>query len=348
MFDWLSQTFDWLQFQFAMMVVYFLWPIFRFLFDGNTRFFWVYCLTGLALTAFVYYRNYAGGGTALKLFEKETWISKSAQNDYYIVSLSAVLRATILSWLVLNADLVAGLVSSSIRWLGVSGEVNDTTAIFLGVALTLSLFVVDDFNKFIAHYMMHRIPEFWEFHKVHHSAEVLNFATADRQHPFEVVFTGLVGGITIGVVNGFYIGFFGDQLTVATVAGANIFLFVFNICGGVLRHSPVWVSFGPTFERYFISPAMHHIHHSEDPVHFDKNMGGTLAIWDRLFGTIYIPNGPEVEKFGLGEESREFHSLSHIYFGPFKKSYEVARRRLGLDGDKLESPPSDAASGPAA
>ena len=80
------------------------------------------------------------------------------------------------------------------------------------------LVIVDDFNRFISHYALHRIPELWEFHKVHHSAEVLNFTTADRVHPFEVVFSGLVNGITIGVVNGFYIGFFGGELTVATVA----------------------------------------------------------------------------------------------------------------------------------
>jgi len=330
MLTWLTQAFDWVQHQFAMLVIYLLWPVFKFLFDGNSRYFWIYCVTGLGLAAFFYYRDRTTNRTAEKLFARDTWLSVSAQNDYYIISMAAVLRVTILSWLVLNAEFIAGIVANGIRWLGVSGSVNDTTALALGAALTVTLFIVDDFNKFIAHTAMHRIPEFWEFHKVHHSAEVLNFTTADRVHPFEVVLSGLVSGITLGVVNGFYIGFFGGDLTVATVAGANIFLFVFNICGGVLRHSPVWLSFGPKVEKWFVSPAMHHIHHSENPKHFDLNMGATLAIWDRWFGTHYIPRDQEVEHFGIGEETREFHSLFHIYFGPFMKAFEAVKRRFGL------------------
>ncbi len=344
MFEWLTQAIDWIQHQASMAVVYLLFPFFRFMFDGNTRYFWVYCISGVAISAYIYYHDRGKNRTSEKLFARETWLSVSAQNDYYIVSLSMLLRVTILSWLVLNAEFITGLVADGIRWLGVSGEVNNTWALMLGFALTVTLFVVDDFNKFIAHYTMHRIPEFWEFHKVHHSAEVLNFTTADRAHPFETVYLGLVNGLTIGTVNGLFIGFFGDDLTVLTVAGANIFLVAFNIFGGVLRHSPVWLSFGPKIERWFVSPAMHHIHHSEDPKHFDKNMGGTLAIWDRLFGTHYIPEGQEVKRFGLGEETKEFRSLSYIYFAPFAKSLDVAKKRLGigernLDGERAGQVP---------
>jgi sterol desaturase/sphingolipid hydroxylase (fatty acid hydroxylase superfamily) len=102
----------------------------------------------------------------------------------------------------------------------------------------------------------------------------------------------------------------------------------FNIFGGVLRHSPVWLSFGPTMERYLISPAMHQIHHSEKVEHFDKNMGGALAIWDRMFGTHYIPNGREVDKFGIGEETQDFRSLAVIYMRPFSRSYQMVKDRL--------------------
>jgi len=348
MIEWLMLTFSGLQHQVAMLVVYLTWPLFKFMFDGNSRYFWVYCASGLAISAFVYYREYANNQTPKLLFARKTWMSVSARNDYYVISLATLLRATILSWFVLNADFVAGVVSDVIQWFGVSGEVNDTTALLLGVALTVTLFVINDFNFFIAHYTMHRIPEFWEFHKVHHSAEVLNFTTSERAHPFEIVYTSLVSGVTIGLVNGVFIGFFGDQLTVSTVAGANIFLFVFNIFGGVLRHSPVWLSFGPTLERWLVSPAMHHIHHSENPEHYDMNMGASLAIWDRMFGTHYVPKGQEVERFGIGEETKEFRSLSYIYFGPFVKSFNAARRRFGFSQSDLKRVNKGQASSPTA
>jgi sterol desaturase/sphingolipid hydroxylase (fatty acid hydroxylase superfamily) len=165
----------------------------------------------------------------------------------------------------------------------------------------------------------------------------LNFATAERIHPFEVVLTSLLIGLTFGVVNGLFIGLFGDTLTPITVFGANVFLVVFNIFGGVLRHSPTWISFGPKIERWVISPAMHQIHHSSDPRHYDRNMGGSLSVWDRWFGTIHIPNGREIESFGIGEETKDFRSLGVLYFRPFVKSAELLGARLARFKEQRKS-----------
>ena len=44
---------------------------------------------------------------------------------------------------------------------------------------------------------------------------------------------------------------------------------------------------------------MHQIHHSDNPVHYDKNYGVSLAIWDWIFGTLYIPARDETVQFGL-------------------------------------------------
>ena len=131
-----------------------------------------------------------------------------------------------------------------------------------------------------------------------------------------------------GLINGVFIGLFGAKVTVETIAGANIFLFVFNVCGGVLRHSPFWISFGPNVERWLISPAMHQIHHSEKLAHFDRNLGGSLAIWDRMFGTLYIPKAGEVESFGIGAETTDFRSLRVIFFRPFAAAGTLIQRRL--------------------
>ncbi|MEQ8823122.1 MAG: sterol desaturase family protein [Filomicrobium sp.] len=320
--------YDWIQHQLTLLVYSPLYPVWKLMSDGNSRYFWVYILTGLVLTALLYWRDRTAAPTARMLFNRENWTSVSAQNDYIVVVLSGVLRLTVLSWAFLNYKTIAAWVASVLVALGVQGEVNDSYAVFLGFCLTLSLFVVDDFVKFFSHYLMHVIPELWEFHKVHHSAEHLNFATAERLHPAEVVFSSFLGALSIGVVNGVFIGFFGNSLTVETVFGANVFLVVFNICGGVLRHSPVWLSFGPTLERYFISPAMHQIHHSDKVEHFDKNMGGALAIWDRMFGTHYIPKGREVDGFGIGEETTDFRSLGVIYFRPFSRAYDLLKSRV--------------------
>jgi len=305
-----------------------LWPLHEFLSDGKSRYFWVYCITGLAIMLCVHHVRSGRVPGERSLFDREVWMSPSAQNDYFIVVFSSVLRLTVLSWAFLNWKIIAAFVVSVLQAAGVHGTVNDSTAIGLGLALTLSLFIADDFIKWFVHYTMHRIPELWEFHKVHHSAEELNFATAERHHPLETILTSAAATVVFGTVNGIFIAFFGDKLTLQTVFGANIFMVVFNVCGGVLRHSPVWISFGPRVERWVISPAMHQIHHSSAEHHFDKNMGVSLAIWDRMFGTLYIPKERDIPSFGIGAETTEFRSLFVIYLGPFAKAWQLVKSRF--------------------
>lgn len=293
--------------------------------SGNVRYFWLYILTGLVIGYLAHRLSGDKRAFGAVLFARDVWLSRSALNDYGIVIINPVIRFLCITWVVTNLHAIVAAGGALIRDAGVSGSANDGATLALGGLLTLVLFIVSDFLRFGLHYLEHRLPVLWEFHKVHHSAEVLNFATADRIHPMELLFTGCGMAIGMGLVNGAFIAAWGDQLTVATVAGANIFYVFFNIIGGVLRHSPVWVSFGPRIERWIVSPAMHQIHHSEDPRHFDSNFGGSLAIWDRMFGTLYIPDGREVESFGLGSETVEYRSLSALYILPFVKAWRILK-----------------------
>jgi sterol desaturase/sphingolipid hydroxylase (fatty acid hydroxylase superfamily) len=303
-------------------------PLREFLIDGGSRYFWLYCVTGLAIAAYTYHKHREARDFQTTLMDPNVWLSRSALNDYVIIVVTPVLRLTVLSWAFLNWKSISAFVASTLHAAGVTGTATGTTAVALGVLLTLVLFVADDFFRWYAHYLFHRIPELWEFHKVHHSAEVLNFATSERHHPVEIVMNGLVLTSVYGIINGIFIGVFGDQVTVATVAGANLFLFAFNVCGGVLRHSPFWISFGPSVERWIISPAMHQIHHSAKIEHYDRNMGGSLAIWDRMFGTIHIPKAGEIGAYGIGAETADFRSLEVIYFRPFKAAAERLSQRI--------------------
>lgn len=306
-----------------------LWPVWQFLGEGQARFYWAYCLTGLIIAAYAYRKHKDAASFEATLLDKNVWASPSAINDYIIFVLIPVLRVTLLSALAIKYQTVSQFIVTTLQALGVSGQATGSTAIALGLALTLALFLMDDFLRWLMHYMFHHIPELWEFHKVHHSAEVLNFATAERHHPLEIVINGFAFAFGRGLVNGIFIGLFGDQLTVTTIAGANIFLFAFNICGGVLRHSPFWISFGPRVERWIISPAMHQIHHSNKQEHFDRNFGGSLSVWDRMAGSLHIPKGREIEGFGIGAETADFRSMDVLLFRPFAKAWRVLNARFG-------------------
>ena len=83
---------------------------------------------------------------------------------------------------------------------------------------------------------------------------------------------------------------FGDTTYQYALSGTNVILVVFIHVYIHLQHSHMWIAFRGWLGRIFISPAHHQVHHSTNPTHFNKNLGSCLAIWDWLFGTLYVPS----------------------------------------------------------
>ena len=207
MLDWIADTV-------ARLIAGAFFPLKEFLLDGGSRYFWLYCVTGLVIAAYGYRRHGTAREFETALKDKNVWASQSALNDYAIIVIAPMLRLTIFSWTVLNWKTVSAFTVKTLTSFGVAGTVTDGTAVGLGVVLTLVLFIADDFARWFMHTIYHRIPELWEFHKVHHSAEVLNFATAERHHPVELMTSGAVIALVHGLINGLFIWAFGDKLTV--------------------------------------------------------------------------------------------------------------------------------------
>jgi sterol desaturase/sphingolipid hydroxylase (fatty acid hydroxylase superfamily) len=91
-----------------------------------------------------------------------------------------------------------------------------------------------------------------------------------------------------------------------------------------LQHSHLWVTFGPRWGRWLLSPAHHQIHHSMDVQHHNRNFGNTLALFDRLFGTLYVP-GARREPLRLGVEGGGMrpHGWRNAVFAPFGKAWAL-------------------------
>ena len=115
-----------------------------------------------------------------------------------------------------------------------------------------------------------------------------------------------------GIVTGGFFYLFRGQAVAWQFVGINVLGFAANALGGNLRHSHIWLSYGTRIERYLLSPAQHQIHHSNAPVHFDRNFGTWLAIWDRLAGTLYVPKRRERLAFGLSPEDSNHREDSVI------------------------------------
>ena len=167
------------------------------------------------------------------------------------------------------------------------------------------------------HFLFHKVPALWEFHKVHHSAEVMTTFTELRQHPVEIIaFVNLIG-LATGIAFGVMTYAFGPGVQPFTLLNGNILLMAFLITYGHLRHSHMWIAFTGVAGRILQSPAHHQLHHSVDPAHFDKNLGFALAIWDWAFGTLAIPaKTREPIVFGVADEAPPFRSALGAYVMP--------------------------------
>lgn len=216
-------------------------------------------------------------------------------------------------------DLQLFVIGRGLSGFGVVGGVTVTTLIAVWVAallpapllapqglgpilLALVLWLPSDFANYWMHRLYHRWSAIWPLHAVHHSAEVLTPFTTYRQHPLGTVLSVLIQSALIGCIQGLLVGVLDPGAAVATIAGINACIVVANAGLAALHHSHVWLSYGPVLEHLVISPAQHQIHHSRDPAHYGKNLGNSLAVWDWMFGTLYVIRGTERLSFGLSED----------------------------------------------
>ncbi len=207
-----------------------------------------------------------------------------------------------------------------------------------GLVATVLIVFASDFCKYWAHRAHHELRILWPFHAVHHSADVLTPLTVQRTHPIETMIRNLLMTIIVGLVQGLILLLFVGQINIVTIGGANAVYFLFNSLGSNFRHSHIWISYGPLLERVLISPAQHQVHHSVAVKHHDKNYGSIFALWDWMFGTLYIPTEPEKLNFGISDGtgkpiSQPYPTLLAALLLPFKESWgEINRRMSSVDG----------------
>lgn len=302
----------------------------QYLIDPNKRTFGLYLLSALLLAIPVYLKTAKHvnlKGFLKFVFPKAIYTAKSAQHDYILLVTNKIIKALLIAPIVITMVPIAiGTTEALETIFGTFAHAQLSTAT-ITLCFTVLLFLLDDFTRFLLHLALHKIPVLWDFHKVHHSAKVLTPFTIYRSHPIENLLyatrMSIAQGIAVGI--GYYV--FGPNLKMVDILGANLFVFLFNICGSNLRHSHIWLSWGDKVENWFISPAQHQVHHSDNPVHFDRNLGSALAIWDRMFGTLIkassVKNGIEL---GIGDEDPKHNSIWDIYTQPFIQALSRLKR----------------------
>jgi len=182
-----------------------------------------------------------------------------------------------------------------------------------------------DFVFFLTHYTMHKVPALWAIHKVHHSAEVLTPLTRYREHFVAGPIWATGGALSYGFVGGIFAYLFNGGITAATLFNIGFFSLLFGF-NGSFRHYHVQFRYPRWLEKWLQSPTQHHIHHSYLRQHWDKNFAAVTSIWDRLFGTLYIPEKDEYTPWGIGPETQaEYRSFWQNTSGPFRDWYHMLR-----------------------
>lgn len=155
----------------------------------------------------------------------------------------------------------------------------------------IALFLADDFAYYWYHRTHHEIRVFWASHVVHHSSERYNLSTALRQTwtPFSALPFWLM------------LGFLGFAPWMILLQQSISLLYQFFI--HTERIGKLW----KPVEFVMNTPSHHRVHHGSNAQYLDKNYGGILIVWDRLFGT-FEEEGERV-RYGLTKNINTFNPL---------------------------------------
>jgi len=160
-----------------------------------------------------------------------------------------------------------------------------------GLGVWVIAFVADDFTYYWFHRASHEVRFLWAAHVNHHSSEHYNLSTALRQSWTTPFTTFLFYG---------WLPLFGiHPLMVLTTTSVSL-IYQFWI------HTEAIERLG-WFERVFNTPSHHRVHHGSNVAYLDRNHGGILIIWDKLFGT-FTPELAPV-RYGLTTNLTTFNPV---------------------------------------
>lgn len=153
------------------------------------------------------------------------------------------------------------------------------------------LYFADDFSYYWFHRISHNVNWFWASHVVHHSSERYNLAAALRQ-----TWTGNATGSFLFWAWMPLVGF--HPIWILFMQQISL-IYQFWIHTETIKKMPRW------FEFIFNTPSHHRVHHGSDLKYLDKNHGGIMIIWDRIFGSFQ----PEEERpvYGLTRNIGSFN-----------------------------------------
>ncbi|GAD47766.1 hypothetical protein NT2_01_05400 [Caenibius tardaugens NBRC 16725] len=168
--------------------------------------------------------------------------------------------------------------------------------------------LVTDLAQYWFHRLFHRVPFLWGFHAVHHSAKSMDWLAGARMHFIEIVLLRGVTSLpllTLGFLPSVMQAYIGLVYVWSSLLHANL--------RGDFNRLGAWLAL----------PRFHHWHHAIDPEGIDKNFAIHFPIYDRIFGTYYLPDSVWPSGYGVPER------VPNGYWAQFRYPFV---RKQGQDG----------------
>lgn len=159
----------------------------------------------------------------------------------------------------------------------------------LWVEVIIALLLLD-LAIYLQHIMVHAIPLFWRFHRLHHADLDYDATTGLRFHPLEILFSMALKMLLVVTIG-------------APLVAVILFEIVLNVAS-IFNHGNVHLParLEPWVRAFIVTPDMHRIHHSSIREETNSNYCFSLSIWDRLFGTYRKQPALGHEKMVIGLE----------------------------------------------
>ncbi|MEM8546951.1 MAG: sterol desaturase family protein, partial [Pseudomonadota bacterium] len=163
-----------------------------------------------------------------------------------------------------------------------------------GLGAWLGVLLVWDFFYYWKHRLGHEVNLLWAAHSVHHQSEEYNLTTALRQTS-----TDFLIGWAI------YLPMFLLGVPVAVFATVSAIDLIYQFWVHTRYVDKLgWV------DRVFVTPSNHRVHHAQNAAYMDKNYGGILILWDRLFGTFEPEADDNPPVFGVRKSLSSFNPVT--------------------------------------
>ncbi len=304
-----------------------VWDTFAANVPHDLRWNWLLLMLALALVIFLVRKGRGAKGADGRerpcgiveyLVPREIYTHLSARVDLWLWVLERALKPL---WALLLLGSLGPFVEKSVHGALTAGfgpgpaiDPNFGWMLLYSLVLLLSY----DFTFFLLHYAEHKVPALWAIHKVHHSAEVLTPLTRYREHVLEGPLYSIQAAIGYAVPAAVFAWLFAGSIVEVTILDVGIFTVLFGF-NGAFRHYHVQFRYPRRLEKWLQSPAMHHTHHSYLAKHWDTNLAVITSVWDRMFGTLYIPEPDEYTPWGLGpEQQAEIRTFRQNVLAPFR------------------------------